>query len=531
MGELGTLREAHDALARAAWTEARTLFQRAVDEDASPEAWEGLGFAAYWLDDGPLTFEARLEAFRLYREKRDVRGAARVAVRLSEDYLLFRGEPAVSNGWILRAERLLAGIEPGPEHVWLLVYKSHYALAVDPEQARSLAEDAAELAQTLGLFDLEMLSLAVGGMALVLAGCVAEGMSCLDEATTAATAGEIRNLEIIPWTCCYLVAACESVRDYKRAAQWCEIVREVAARWHMRPFSAICVAHYAGILIACGRWTEAEAELGAAKQLAEATRPALTSECIVRLAELRRRQGSLDEAARLVQGFETEAAAQLVLAQVALDRGEVNDGMAIAERLLRMVADSNRSERATALEVIVRASAAGEDLERAQEAAEELARLAEVFDTAPLHASACVAQGLVAACTGELERARRALEDAAALFDRSEIPYEAARARAELAGVLRRLECAELADREERKSLEAFVSLGIAPVRTKHDVLTPRELEVLRLIADGRTDREIAIGLSISEHTVHRHVSNILTKLALSSRSAAVARAANAGLL
>lgn len=526
-----SLREGSDALARAAWDEARAHFRWAVDQDPSPEAWEGLGIAAYWLNDGPATFEARLEAFRLYRERRDAIGAARVATRLSEDYLLFRGEPAVSNGWIMRAERLLATVDPAAEHVWLAVYKAQYALSTDPAQALDFARDAAERARTLELFDLEMLAVALEGMSLVLEGAVEKGMAHLDEATAAATAGEIRELEIIPWTCCLLVSACESVRDYVRAAQWCEIVQDIAARWRMRPFSAICLAHYAGILISRGRWAEAEAELEAAAELVQLTRPAWASECQIRLADLRRREGRLDEAKGLLRGFESEPAAINVLAEIMLDQGEAAEAVALAERLLRTVPASSRAERAGGLEVVARASAATGDLVRAEDAAGELAALADLIGTEPLKASARMAEGVVALGAGDLDRARSALEDAVSLFNRAEIPFEAARARAELAGTLRRLGATELAASEERSSLEAFALLGIAPSGTKREVLSPRELEVLRLIADGRTDREIASGLTISEHTVHRHVSNILTKLRLSSRSAAVALAAKAGLL
>ena len=526
-----SLREAKEALARAAWHDARTLFSKAVEEDPSPQAWEGLGIAAYWLDDGPATFAARLEAFRLYRDEGDARGAARVATRLSEDYLLFRGEPAVSNGWILRAERLLGDVPASPEHAWLLIYKAQYALATDPEQAQAMAHDAAQRARDLGLFDLEMLAMALEGMALVLQGGVVTGMARLDEATAAATAGEIRELEIIPWTCCLLVSACESVRDYVRAAQWCEIVQDMAARWQMRPFSAICLAHYAGVLISRGRWREAEAELHAARELVSSTRPAWASECVVRLAELRRRQGRLDEAADLLRGYETEATAILVQAELALDSGKPADAAALAERLLRTLPESSKAERAAGLEVMACASAAIGELDRAGAAAGELAELADLFGTAPLRAAAQVATGAAAAGLGELDRARLALDDAVALFDRSEMPYEAARARADLAGVLRRVGATESAEQEERRSLEALAVLGVAPTDTRKDVLSPRELEVLRLIADGRTDRDIAGELSISEHTVHRHVSNVLAKLALSSRSAAVARAAKAGYL
>ncbi len=129
---------------------------------------------------------------------------------------------------------------------------------------------------------------------------------------------------------------------------------------------------------------------------------------------------------------------------------------------------------------------------RAGAAAHELAELAHLFGTGPLRAAARWAEGAVAAGLGELDRARLALDDAVALFDRSAMPYEAARARAELAGVLRRLGAVESSEQEERRSLEALTALGVAPTGTRKNALSRRELEVLRLIADGRTDRDIA---------------------------------------
>src|SRR5919198_4523387 len=116
------LARGQEALGRGAWEEAREAFGEALAADKAAPAFEGLGWAAWWLDDGATTLDARHEAFRLYRQGGDPRSAALVPVRPAEDYLTFRAEPAVSNGWLHRAERLLSGLEPGREHAWFTLF-------------------------------------------------------------------------------------------------------------------------------------------------------------------------------------------------------------------------------------------------------------------------------------------------------------------------------------------------------------------------------------------------------------------------
>ena len=221
------------ALARGAWEEARTTFEAALSREETAEALEGLGLAAWWLNDAPATFVARERAYRRYRERGDNRAAARVAIPLALDHFLRRGEPAVANGWFRRAHRLLDGLDPGPEHAMLANWEGYIALALrhDIATARQLGARARALALSLGSIDLEMPAQALEGLVLVHAGEVAEGMRLLDEATAAAVAGDMTDLDAIVTTCCYLISACECVRDYDRAAQWCNRVMQISARW------------------------------------------------------------------------------------------------------------------------------------------------------------------------------------------------------------------------------------------------------------------------------------------------------------
>jgi LuxR family maltose regulon positive regulatory protein len=218
-------------LEQARWPAARAAFEADLAGGETPEAYEGLSWAAWWQDDGDAVFAARERAFGLYRERGDATGAARMALWLGADELDFRGSWAVASGWLQRAERLLEGLEPGPEHGWLAFHRGYVAHAIgDTETARVLAVRAAELGGRCGVPDLEMLGLALEGATLVACARVEEGMRRLDEATATALEGRAANPMSGAWTFCFLVSACTSVLDYGRAAQWCDRIAEFAER-------------------------------------------------------------------------------------------------------------------------------------------------------------------------------------------------------------------------------------------------------------------------------------------------------------
>ena len=353
-----------NALHRGEWADARAQFQTALAAAESPEAWEGLAWAAWWLDDTTVTFGARERAYRSYRERGDYRGAARSAMWLALDFIDFRNDTAVANGWMQRAHRLLEPSPRSPEYAWLLACEAHRALMADknPVTAHQLATEVVRISEALGLFDLEMLGRALEGLALVSQGRVRDGMHLLDEAAAAAVAGELADLQAIALTCCYLIFACERVRDYPRAAQWCDRVKEFSRQWRCSILFASCRTQYAGVLIWRGEWTEAEEELSAAARVLTVIRPAMALSATARLAELRRRQGRWDEAAELFQGAAAATAPLLGRAEMALDQGDPATAADLAERYLRRHAPESRTDRAPGLEVLARALAALGDL-------------------------------------------------------------------------------------------------------------------------------------------------------------------------
>jgi LuxR family transcriptional regulator, maltose regulon positive regulatory protein len=539
------------ALTRGAWVDARSNFQAAARAEESPEALEGLSWSAWWLEDISGCLDARERAYLLYRQTGDQRGAARMALWLGDDHIEFRGAAAVADGWFQRAARILEDLEPSPEHGWLAVFGAHEALNDhDLAGARQLAGDARELGRQLGAVDLEMFSLATEGLVLVEEGDVEQGMRCLDEATAAALGGEYENLAPAAWTCCRLISACEQVRDYDRGAQWCKKVEEFSRRMGTRFVTGVCRAHYAAILAWHGRWGEAEDELVVATNDLTANRPFWLSEALVRLGDLRRRQGRLAEAEELFGQTSEHPLAQRGLAELSLDRDDPVTARDLLEPLLRRVPMESRTSRAAPLELLVRAEAAVGDYQAAAEHLVELRSIVDAVPTQPLRASVSYSEGLVAAGSGEAERARDHFENAVHLFERSHAPVEAERARLELARALHAGGRTDAAEREARAALgrleevgalieieRAQALLGAISVRTtngpgrEHTPLTTRQVEVLRLVADGLGDRDIAARLTLSEHTVHRHVANIYVRLGCSSRAAAVAQANRLGLL
>jgi len=532
----GLLIEGGEALRGGAWAEAREHFEAALREHETPEAWEGLGTAAQWLADGQTVFRARERAYRLYRERRSPRDAARVAIQLAWDYRMFRGEEAIETGWLQRAHDLLSGEEPSSEHGWLGLREALLLLA-DGQLAAAgkLTSEAVELGRSLCDVDLEMTALALDGLVLVNEGRVAEGMRRLDGSAAAIVGGDLQDLSAISHSSCYLIFACERVRDFDRAGQWCDRLMEFCERYGSPPLFSVCRTHYAGVLMFRGLWPQAEEELRLAAPDLESNVAGMAGEAFVGLAELRRRQGQTDEARRMFAQVEHRPDGRLGLARVALDRGEYRSAGDHAEQYVRQVGREAKTRRVAGLEVQVRALAAEGDVDGAQHALDELVVIATGVDTEPLRACALAAEGVTAAASGDLPRARRALEDAVASFARSDMPYECATTRLELAQVLSSSGRDEESHKETARATEMLEQLGVvskpAPGKGESLGLTGRELEVLALVADGLTDPQIAQRLVISEHTVHRHVSNILVKVSCSSRAAAVKRAAAAGLL
>jgi DNA-binding NarL/FixJ family response regulator len=535
--------EGEEAFARGDWQRASQCFAAAVEREETPEALERLASAAWFTEAGDVAVDARERAYALYQRRGQAREAGRMATWLARDVVAFRGETAVGAGWLARAHRLLDPLEPGLEHAWLAIREATAVLGEDPVRARDLGASAVDLARTLELGDVEMNGLAIEGLALVSLGEVEQGMRLLDEATTAAVSGEMRDLFAIANSCCYLIFACERTRDFDRAAQWARRLGSFCERWELRSLLGFCRAHHGSVLVAQGRWPEAEAELVAAIEQMQGA-PGQLPDVLVRMAELRRQQGRVEEARELLRQAEFHALALLVEGLVALDEDDPARADDYAERYLRRYGAHGRLERAPGLELLARARAARGRV--ADEAVEELRELAQSTGSVSIQALSARAGGAAALAAGDAETARRLLEDAVELLYRTGAPYDCACARIELARALAADGRFEDAREEAARARDSLVDLGAANAAARAAAvlaagaptpavldgpLTNREVEVLALVAAGLTNRQIAERLVLSEHTVHRHLSNILGRLGVSSRAAAVAEASRLGLL
>jgi DNA-binding NarL/FixJ family response regulator len=515
----------------------------------TPKSLEGLSWAAWWLDDADATFDARERAFRLYRRLGDAVSAARMATWLAADQLDFRGAWAVARGWLQRARRLLATVDPCPDHGWLAFHEGYVALQQgDAAEACGRARQASDIGRRFDAPDLEMLGLALEGSTLVACARVEEGMRCLDEATARALDTDT----VIPisraWACCFMVTACETVRDYGRAYQWCDRIAEFVERYGGRYMLGFCRQHYAAVEMWRGRWQDAATQFEAALDAYTRSRPAFVAGVLAGFAELRRRQGRFDEAERLLDQL-GRTSAPVCRSRLALNRGDAQEALELAERALRQTPAVMVMARVPALEAVLAAATARGERERAEAALAELKELTRLAGTGALHATVGFADGIVALARDDPDRARRLLEDAVDEFERHSAPFEAAGARLELARCLSLLGRGADARREATAALERLTQLGaqheavrarellerlsIGSDRARPPVpeITSRERQVLRCMAEGLTNRQIADRLFVSEHTVHRHVTSILRKLDLPTRAAAAVHAVRAGLL
>jgi LuxR family transcriptional regulator, maltose regulon positive regulatory protein len=549
------LESGQKALAEGAWEEAKERFGRATAADPdSPEANEGLGWALQWLDEAEASFELREKAYRLYQARGDAQAAARVAMFLGLDYADFRGM-AICMGWLQLARRALEPLEETPEHAWLYLWEGHLVRAMEHDlpRASDLAGRAREIAARLGIKDLELLAVALEGLIRVTGGEVEEGMRQLDEAAAAAAAGDIEQLDSVVATCCFLMHACERVRDYERANAWSERIGAISRRWRVGSVFALCRTEQAAVLIGSGDWDAGEQLLIMSHRELEAKRPLLVPEARMQLGELRRRQGRLEEAEALFRETEPRTLAILGLAAIALERGDAEEAAFRVERLRRRSMAEKWIERVWALQILIEARLATGRKREANEVLAELDGIARRVGIPPVLAVYSLARGQVLRATREADEARHAFEDSVDAFERTGTPWEAARVRLELSGVLFDVGRVTFARQEAEAALATFDRLGAegeqrkarellaqleafpraaAPFSSERlSILSRREVEVLQLVAEGLSDREVAVRLNLSEHTIHRHVSNILGKLDQPSRTAAVAHATRSGIL
>lgn len=539
---MGALEEGTAAFERGAYEEARAAFRRAVSETPSAEAHEGLATAGALADDGGTAIAAGETAYRLYIEAGDEVSAARMATLLADYYFLFRNQVQVSFAWVQRARTLLTDKPLCVEHGYLAAEAGFLVGNANNDMlaAGKYGAEAAACGRALNVPDLIMYGNATEGLARVIMGDVDAGMALLDEASIAATAGEVRDPQIANVICCYLIYACECVHDYTRAQQWCERLRELCRTVDDHPmFLANCRTHYAGVLLWKGEWQEAESHLTYATDVLGDEYPGLSVDAYSLLGELRRRQGKWAEAAAAWARGEHEPRSIIGHAAMALDQGDPTEALRWTDRLLRRLPPEDRLERMLALEVALRAHLSAGDLERAPEVLEEMWEIARAVRTGAARARALAAEGALAVARGNALGAIPFFEDAADLFadagglfdsslarlDLGEVLLACGRSTAAAAELTRAAKCLErMGAAHHAKRARMLLQRAQGGLTNGHSgTLSPREREVLALVAEGLTNAEIAERLVLSIRTVERHLATIYEKLHFEGRNARAA--------
>ena len=533
------LEEARCSLSAGAWEEARSAFATVLADAEKPEALDGFALASWFLGEIEDGIEMRQRAFAAYAAAGECDAAARVGIWISHQYLV-SGRASLANGWLERAERVLDGREGCAGHGWVAMERARRAGTV--EETADGARRAMEIGRANGDDDLEVFALSLIGRSEISAGAFDEGMRKLEEAMAAATAGRIRSPHTLGEAYCNLIAACTSAGDWERAAEWCEIVNGYASGHAIMPLFGACRTIHADVLVASGRWDDAESALEDALAAHRRGYAAMGAPTLSTLASLRVRQGRLAEAEQLLAGREEEPTALLALAELRLAEGEPRVAAALLERALEAADDDVLASSRLLVPFVVAWLASGA-CDEAREAAQRLRDLAAACGRLLVEARAELAAARVALAerrdADARESARRALES----FGRLGMPHDAAEARLELArasvsGV------PDLAREEARAAYATFRRLGAGrgmdaaaaflrdlgggtPAGPRmHGELTAREREVLELVSHGMTNAQIAQALFISERTAGHHVSRILSKLGVRNRAEAAAYAA-----
>jgi len=521
------------------WTETYESLSR-LDETAplGGNDLEQLATAAYMLgrvDEhlGVLerAHDAHLDAGELLR-------AARCAFFLGMNVAL-RGEVGRATGWFGRAQRLVEreGRDCVERGYLMMPLAVRSEASADYEAAYAAAATAAETAERFGDPDLFSLALHMQGRALIRLGRTEEGLALLDEAMLTATSGRLSPI-VTGVVYCGVIAGCEEAYELGRAREWTDAL----ARWcdeqpDMVSFTGRCLAHRAEIMQLHGAWRDALEEARRARDRSErAMNPAAAGQALYLQGEVLRLQGDFhaaEDAYRDANQLGREPQPGLALLRLA--RGDTKAAAAAVGRALTETGDPLRRTRILPAfaEIMVGAGAVPD----ARRAADELDEIVTRYESPMLRAVAEHVRGMVTLAEGDAEGALTSLRRSCRTWQELDAPYEAARTRLLMASACRALGDHDTAELELEAARSTFAQLGAAAdlartesllkrdeARDTHG-LTRRELEVLRHIATGESNRQIAAALVVSEHTVARHVQNILRKLRVPSRSAATAYA------
>lgn len=505
---------------------------------------EHLATAAFLTGRDTESPDYLARAHRAFLDQEDAAGAGRCAFWLAFG-LFTRGDMAQAGGWLARAQRLLdEGGHDCVERGYLLLPAGMQHLTQRADAAGyAVFTEAAGIGERFRDRDLVTMARHGQGRAKIRQGNTSEGMALLDEVMIAVTGGEVSS-KVAGIVYCGVISACHETFDLRRAQEWTDAFTQwCTAQVDLVPYRGHCLVRRAEILQLHGAWGEAMDEARrAGERLSQPPNQPELGAALYQQAEIHRLRGEFAQAEEMYrQASQLGRQPQPGLAQLRLAQGQTSAAAAAIGRALEETTD--RRNRPHLLLPHVEIMLAANEVVAARAAATELAEIATEVGTPWLRAMSAHAAGAVLQFAGEDRAALAMLRDAGIAWQELQAPYETARVRLLMGLACRALGDTDSADLELEAARQAFRQLGatpdlaradkLAPARSggRSDRLTARELQVLRLIAKGKSNRAIATGLGISEKTVARHVSNIFTKLDLSSRSAATAYAFQSGLV
>jgi DNA-binding CsgD family transcriptional regulator len=535
-GKRHELDRAHQYYQQRAWVDAYQAFLLA-DRETSLGAvdLELLAMAAYLVGRDEAYLNALERAYNAHLDTRQCLRAVRCAFWLGFRVLM-RGEVGRATGWFSRAQRLLEqDTRECAERGYLLTPAVEQHLeSGDYEAAYAAAAEAAAIGERCGDPDLVACARHQQGRARLQQMQVQAGLALLDETMVMVTAGELSPL-VTGLMYCSVIAACQQVYALDRTREWtAALTRWCEGQPDMIAFAGVCQVHRAEIMQLQGTWPEAIEEARRACTRAQGIDRRATAAALYQQAEVHRLQGEFAAAEEAYRGAsELGLEPQPGLALLRLVQGRT---AAAATAICRVASTTvNRLKRLGLLPAYIEIMLAAGDVRNARDACRELEDIAQRFDTGVPGAIAAQARGAVELAEGDAQAALGSLRRAFDVWQAIQAPYAAARVRVLIGLACRGLGDEDGADLEFNAARSIFERLGATPDLGRVDALmkgtlsghphrlTPRELQVLRLIATGETNKAIASKLSLSEKTVDRHASNIFAKLEVSSRTAATA--------
>jgi DNA-binding CsgD family transcriptional regulator len=535
MSVVDELVRGREAFERREWAAAYDRLSAVDRAHLSPDDLLRLAMSAYLSGDNDSCVRALQQAYQAELDVGESLGAVRIAFWLGL-VLVTSGDFAVGGGWVARAQRLLED-EPGDvvERGYVLIHEMHQHIGKgDFPGALEIAPRITEYGRQFGDPDLIAMGLSSQGRLLLYAGRVPQALALLDEAMIGVTTSEVSPV-IAGHVYCSMIEACQEISDFARVMEWTDaLTRWCHTQPDLVPFTGQCAVHRGQVMRAHGAFPAALEELDRAyRRYTESGQPPAAGLALSERGDILRMKGEYADAEVAYSKASTYGHdPQPGLALLWLAKGRPDAAVGAVRRLLQET--GNLVHRSRVLPVAVEVLLAVGDVDAARPAMEEMAAIAESFGCTALRAMAAFSAGCVHIATGDVTQALPELRRSWQLWTGLDSPYEAARARVRIGQVFREMGDEDSATAELTAARSTFTELGAQPClqeverllrRNIPGGLTAREVEVLRLVAAGKSNPEIAAELTLSGKTVARHLSNIFGKIDVSSRTAAAAYA------